>query len=81
MSGKRSLTRVGWTEHRKVAGRGTELYFVLGEKTGDDWEFHERSAWESLWYEILATPALIRKAQKILARRTERSAKTGGGMA
>lgn len=62
MGKKTVLTRVEWKEWRKVPGGGKELYFLIGERAGDSWRFHERSTWEVNWYEIAATLTLIKKA-------------------
>ena len=42
--------RIEWTELRDG-----ELYFVVAESSGADWEFSERSSWETRYFPLPAT--------------------------
>jgi hypothetical protein len=59
--------RVEWAERREVGLGDKELFFVIGDKIAGNWEFWEKSTWETQWYKMASTPALIAKAEALLS--------------
>ena len=59
--------RVQWREPR-----ADEVFEMLADQNSDGtWDFWERSIWELRWYPVSATPAGVRKADELLARRSK----------
>jgi hypothetical protein len=54
--------RFEWTEMRETAG-ARETFFVVAEDTRDGWQFSDRSAWESRYYDLEQDKGLIAIAE------------------
>lgn len=73
--------RVMWSEMRDADQNDSlELYYLIGEKTPNGWEFFERSCYEMCWYPIPSRAALVKKAVMELNGAREESQKTRAAM-
>jgi len=47
--------------------KGKKCFLITTENNGGVWQFFERPNWEVAWYSVKSTPALIAKAEGLLA--------------